>query len=116
MTQSNLQQTISLLKPFLWPKKNTSLKNRVLLAILCLLLAKAASLGTPPILGYAVDSLTEVSEGINLYMFIPLALIISYGFVRISSIVFGELRNAIFSKVTLRAISQLTLNTFKHLH
>ena len=116
MTQSILQQTISLLKPFLWPKNNSSLKNRVLLAILCLLLAKAASLGTPPILGYAVDSLTEVSEGINLYMFVPLALIVSYGFVRISSIVFGELRNAIFSKVTQRAISQLTLNTFKHLH
>ena len=116
MTQSILQQTISLLKPFLWPKNNSSLKNRVLLAILCLLLAKAASLGTPPILGYAVDSLTEVSEGINLYMYVPLALIVSYGFVRISSIVFGELRNAIFSKVTQRAISQLTLNTFKHLH
>ena len=30
--------------------------------------AKAANLGTPPILGYAVDSLTELSQGINVYI------------------------------------------------
>jgi ATP-binding cassette subfamily B protein len=72
--------------------------------------------GTPPILGYAVDSLTELSQGINIYMLIPLALIISYGVARVAALAFGELRNAIFSKVAQNAITQLTLNTFKHLH
>ena len=116
MSQSTLQRTISLLAPFLWPKNKISIKIRVFLAILCLLFAKAANLGTPPILGYAVDSLTELSQGINVYMLIPLALIISYGIARVAALAFGELRNAIFSKVAQNAITQLTLNTFKHLH
>ena len=116
MSESTLQRTISLLAPFLWPKNKISIKIRVFLAILCLLLAKAANLGTPPILGYAVDSLTELSQGINVYMLIPLALIISYGIARVAALAFGELRNAIFSKVAQNAITQLTLNTFKHLH
>ncbi len=116
MSLSLLRQTINLLIPFLWPKNNKSIKRRVILAILCLLVAKVASLGTPPILGYAVDTLTDISDGINMYILIPLALIVSYGLVRISSTFFGELRNAIFSKVTQKAITQITLNTFKHLH
>ena len=116
MSESTLQRTINLLVPFLWPKNKKSTKIRVFLAILCLFLAKAANLGTPPILGYAVDSLTELSQGINVYMLIPLALIISYGIARVAALAFGELRNAIFSKVAQNAITQLTLNTFKHLH
>lgn len=116
MSQTTLQRTISLLIPFLWPKNKKSIKIRVSLAVLCLLFAKVANLGTPPILGYAVDSLTELSQGINIYMLIPLALIISYGMARVAALAFGELRNAIFSKVAQNAITQLTLNTFKHLH
>ena len=116
MSQTTLQRTISLLIPFLWPKNKKSIKIRVSLAVLCLLFAKVANVGTPPILGYAVDSLTELSQGINIYMLIPLALIISYGVARVAALAFGELRNAIFSKVAQNAITQLTLNTFKHLH
>ena len=92
------------------------MKARVFIAVSCLFLARAANFGPPPILGYAVDSLTELSEGINVYMLIPLALIVSYGIARIAALGFGELRNAIFSKVAQNAITQLTLNTFKHLH
>ena len=116
MKQSILQRTINLLVPFLWPKDKNSMKLRVIAAVICLLLAKAANVGTPPILGYAVDSLTELSQGLNVYMLIPLALIISYGIARVAALAFGELRNAIFSKVAQNAITQLTLNTFKHLH
>ena len=116
MKQSILQRTINLLAPFLWPKDKNSMKLRVIAAVICLLLAKAANVGTPPILGYAVDSLTELSQGLNVYMLIPLALIVSYGIARVAALAFGELRNAIFSKVAQNAITQLTLNTFKHLH
>jgi len=116
MKQSTLQRTINLLAPFLWPKDKNSIKLRVIAAVICLLLAKAANVGTPPILGYAVDSLTELSQGLNVYMLIPLALILSYGIARVAALAFGELRNAIFSKVAQNAITQLTLNTFKHLH
>ena len=116
MKQSTLQRTVNLLAPFLWPKDKNSMKFRVIAAVICLFLAKAANVGTPPILGYAVDSLTELSQGLNVYMLIPLALIISYGIARVAALAFGELRNAIFSKVAQNAITQLTLNTFKHLH
>ena len=116
MSQSTLQRTVSLLVPFLWPKDKNSMKFRVIAAVICLLLAKGANIGTPPILGYAVDSLTELSQGLNVYMLIPLALIISYGIARVAALAFGELRNAFFSKVAQNAITQLTLNTFKHLH
>ena len=71
MSQSTLQRTVSLLVPFLWPKDKNSMKFRVIAAVICLLLAKGANIGTPPILGYAVDSLTELSQGLNVYMLIP---------------------------------------------
>jgi ABC-type transport system involved in Fe-S cluster assembly fused permease/ATPase subunit len=116
MSKPILKRTINLLAPFLWPKDKKSIKIRVSLAILFLLLAKAANVVTPPILGHAVDSLTELSQGINIYMLIPLALIVSYGIARVAALAFGELRNAIFSKVAQNAITQLTLSTFKHLH
>ena len=114
--QSILKKTINLLAPFLWPKNKLSLKIRVILAILCLVLSKATNLITPPILGRAVDSLTELSQGLNMYTLVPLSLIVAYGLARVATKLFGELRNAVFSKVSQHAIRQLTLNTFKHLH
>ena len=88
----------------------------MILAILCLVLSKATNLITPPILGRAVDSLTELSQGLNMYTLVPLSLIVAYGLARVATKLFGELRNAVFSKVSQHAIRQLTLNTFKHLH
>ena len=114
--QSILKKTINLLAPFLWPKNKFSLKIRVILAILCLVLSKATNLISPPILGRAVDSLTELSQGLNMYTLVPLSLIVAYGLARVATKLFGELRNAVFSKVSQHAIRQLTLNTFKHLH
>ena len=113
---SILKKTINLLAPFLWPKNKFSLKIRVVLAILCLVLSKATNLISPPILGRAVDSLTELSQGLNMYTLVPLSLIVAYGLARVATKLFGELRNAVFSKVSQHAIRQLTLNTFKHLH
>ena len=114
--QSILKKTINLLAPFLWPKNKFSLKIRVVLAILCLVLSKATNLISPPILGRAVDSLTELSQGLNMYTLVPLSLIVAYGLARVATKLFGELRNAVFYKVSQHAIRQLTLNTFKHLH
>ena len=113
---SILKKTVGLLFPFLWPKNHQNLRIRVVLGIVCLLLSKATNLISPPILGSAVDSLTEITQGINTLTIIPLALIFAYGLARVTTRLFGELRNAIFSKVAQHAIRQLTLNTFKHLH
>ncbi|MDA9162946.1 ABC transporter ATP-binding protein/permease, partial [Alphaproteobacteria bacterium] len=114
--RSILNKTIQLLFPFLWPKNHNGLKIRIVLAIVFLLLSKITNLISPPILGSVVDSLTDLTEGVHELTIIPIGLIIAYGLSRIATKLFGELRNAIFSKVSQNAIRQLTLNTFAHLH
>ena len=109
-------RTFKLLFPYLWPEKRNDLKIRVSFAIVALLLAKIASVLTPLVLGKAVDSLTELSSGINLIMLIPIALITSYGLARIISFTFVAIRDALFSKVSQNAIRKISLNMFKHLH
>ena len=81
-----------------------------------MVIAKIASVYTPLILGDAVDSLTDLSSGINLLLYVPIAIIISYGFVRIASFAFNEIRDALFSKVSQNAIRKVSLKIFKHLH
>jgi len=114
--QKTYLKTFKLLFPFLWPNKRGDLRRRVSLALICLILAKVASVYTPLILGRSVDSLTELSSGINLLMLIPIALIISYGVVRIASLTFEGMRDALFSKVSQHAIREVSLTIFKHLH
>ena len=114
--QKTYLKTFKLLFPFLWPNKRSDLRKRVSLALVCLILAKVASVYTPLILGRAVDSLTELSSGINLLILIPIALIISYGVVRIASLTFEGIRDALFSKVSQHAIREVSLTIFKHLH
>ena len=114
--QKTYLKTFKLLFPFLWPNKRSDLRKRVSLALICLILAKVASVYTPLILGRSVDSLTELSSGVNLLMLIPIALIISYGVVRIASLTFEGMRDALFSKVSQHAIREVTLTIFKHLH
>ena len=81
-----------------------------------MILAKVASVYTPLILGNAVDSLNDLSSGINLLLYVPIAIIISYGLVRIASFAFNEIRDALFSKVSQNAIRRVSLKVFKHLH
>ena len=114
--QKTYLKTFKLLFPFIWPNKRSDLRKRVSLALVCLILAKVASVYTPLILGRAVDSLTELSSGINLLILIPIALIISYGVVRIASLTFEGIRDALFSKVSQHAIREVSLTIFKHLH
>jgi len=109
-------KTASLLLPFLWPVSRRDLKFRVVIAIICMILAKVASVYTPLILGKSVDSLNDLSDGINLLMAIPIALIITYGFARVTALLFGEMRDAFFSKVSQNAIRDVALTLFKHLH
>jgi ATP-binding cassette subfamily B protein len=67
-------------------------------------------------LGRAVNSLTELSAGINLYMLVPIVLIVGYGVARIIAFTFVEIRDALFSKVSQHSIRQISLTMFKHLH
>lgn len=115
-TKNTYLKTASLLFPFLWPLKRHDLRVRVIIAIICMILAKVASVYTPLLLGKSVDSLNDLSDGINLFMVIPIALIISYGLAKVTTLLFGEMRDAFFSKVSQNAIRDVTLTIFKHLH
>ena len=116
MVQGKYIKTFKLLLPYLWPKKRNDLKIRVSFAVVALVMAKIASVGTPLVLGEAVNSLTELSAGVNLFMLVPIALIVGYGATKIISFTFVAIRDALFSKVSQHSIRQISLNMFKHLH
>ena len=116
MSNKKYIKTFKLLLPYLWPKERKDLKTRVVFAIIALVFAKIASVGTPLVLGKAVDSLSELSSGINLFMLAPVALIIAYGSARIISFTFVAIRDALFSKVSQHSIRQISLSMFEHLH
>ncbi|MFL0803694.1 MAG: ABC transporter ATP-binding protein/permease [Agarilytica sp.] len=90
-------------------------KSRIGLAILCLIGAKVASVGLPFILKYIVDDLEKINDD-NVLVAIPLALLIAYGAVRFASVLFGELRDTIFGRVTERAMRRIGLKVFQHIH
>ena len=46
----------------------------------------------------------------------PLALLVAYGLLRLSTTVFTELREFLFAKVTQRAVRRIALTVFRHLH
>ncbi|ABC27425.1 ABC-type transport system involved in Fe-S cluster assembly, permease and ATPase components [Hahella chejuensis KCTC 2396] len=89
-------------------------KRRVLLALLCLLGAKGASVGLPFILKYIIDSLD--SGRANIVVGLPLALLLAYGAARLGNVLFGEVRDALFGRVTERAMRRIGLQAFQHLH
>ena len=99
--------TIRTLLPYLW-----EYKGRVLAAIGCLILAKVANVGVPVLLKQIVDSLDRETAA----MFVPLALLVAYGLLRLSTTMFTELREFLFAKVTQRAVRKIALQVFRHLH
>jgi ATP-binding cassette, subfamily B, heavy metal transporter len=91
-------------------------KKRVLFAASFMILAKVASVGLPFILKYIVDDLDVSQNSPQALLVVPIGLVIAYGFVRFSNVVFGEIRDLLFGRVTERSIRRISLNVFKHLH
>ena len=116
MKKGKYIKTFKLLLPYLWPENRRDLRTRVSFAVIALVLAKIASVSTPLVLGGAVNSLTELSSGINLFMLVPIALIVGYGVTTVIAFTFVQVRDALFSKVSQHSIRQISLNMFKHLH
>lgn len=116
MNQYKYIKTFKLLLPFLWPEKRKDLKIRVSFAVIALILAKIASVSTPLVLGSAVNSLTELSSGINLFMLVPIALVTAYGLTKVIALSFVEIRDALFSRVSQYSIRKISLTMFEHLH
>ena len=113
---SNSLRTFATLLPFLWPQGRSDLKARVLLALLSLILAKAANVMVPLVLGDAVDQLGNLDNETHLWLGIPLAVILAYGIFRLSSLALNEVRDALFARVAQHAVRALALRVFEHLH
>ncbi len=90
-------------------------KQRVTLALLCLVAAKLASVALPFVLKYSVDSLNDEST-ITPLLLGPIALVIAYGGFRLLNVLLGEVRDTLFGRVTERAMRRLGLEVFEHLH
>ena len=118
-TSSNWR-TVKRVTPYLWPKASEQfwVKRRVVLAMLALTLSKIIAVATPFLFKAAVDGLAKVSESNDALMLLLGAggLMFAYGFFRLSSVGFGELRDAIFARVGQRALRSLALETFEHIH
>ena len=112
----NLWKTCALLLPFFWPVERKDLKARVVVAVVSLVLAKLANLTVPLILGWAVDTLSNLEGQMDLLFGIPIAALAAYGLSRLSYIVFNEIRDAVFSRVSQHAVRQVAIKVFNHLH
>ena len=89
------------------------MRARVVMAMVCLVAAKGALVFVPVFYKEAVDALTVDT---NAAIALPVAMILGYGIARVLSLVFGELRDAVFAKVGQRAIRVVALEVFEHLH
>lgn len=89
-------------------------KARVGLALLCLVIAKVASVSLPFILKSLVDGLSNASP--EQIISVPIALVVAYGSLRLLNTIISEVRDTLFGRVTERAIRRLGLNVFQHLH
>ncbi|MCL1058551.1 ABC transporter ATP-binding protein/permease [Shewanella gelidimarina] len=97
----------------LWPYL-LEFKQRVGLALLCLVVAKTASVGLPFVLKALVDGLTLKGPGELLA--VPIGLVIAYGCMRLLNTIISEVRDTLFGRVTERAIRRLGMAVFEHLH
>jgi ATP-binding cassette, subfamily B, heavy metal transporter len=96
-----------MLLPYLW-----EFKWRVVVALVFLSVAKLANVGVPLVLKEVVDALDPSRAAVVL----PLALLVAYGALRLSTTLFAELRDVVFVRVTQRAIRRIALTVFGHLH
>ncbi|PTR13437.1 ATP-binding cassette subfamily B protein [Nitrosospira sp. Nsp2] len=100
-------KTIRSLLPYLW-----EFKGRVVLALALLVMAKLANVSVPLVLKEIIDTLDQPRAMLTL----PVLLLVGYGALRLCSTLFGELRDAVFAKVTQRAIRRVAIQVFGHLH
>ena len=91
-------------------------KVRVSLALFCLVLAKVASVGLPFILKHIVDDLDRVDDTTIALVSVPIGLVLAYGITRFLNVILGEIRDTLFGRVTERAMREIGLKLFNHLH
>ncbi|OAN51955.1 ABCB family ABC transporter ATP-binding protein/permease [Sphingobium sp. TCM1] len=99
--------------PYLWPADAPALRRRVVLAMGLVLLAKAVSLAMPFAYKAAID---RMAPGLEPAAGLAIALVVAYAGARFGSVLFDNLRNAVFENVGQEAGRRLSDDVFVHLH
>ncbi len=99
------------LVPYLW-----DFKWRVMLALAFLVAAKFGNVGVPLVLKRIVDALSIKPSDPAAVLVLPVSLLVAYGLLRLATTTFTELREMVFAKVTQRAVRNVALKVFGHLH
>ena len=107
LAEIHVWPTLRLLFPYLW-----AYRLRVLAALGCLFAAKVASVSVPVVFKNMIDGFSVADQVLAL----PALLLILYGVLRFSTSLFTELREFLFARVTQRAVRQVALEVFRHLH
>ena len=104
--------TLRRLFPYLW-----QYKWRVLAALAFMVAAKMANVGVPLLLKELVDTMNPPGGMLAAALLVvPAALLLTYGLLRLSTTLFAELRDLVFSKATEGAARSISLQVFRHLH
>jgi len=110
-TQRNWSGDLSILKGLL--PYFMEFPGRVALAMVCLILAKLAGVALPFAIKFIVDALDASKAQV---IAVPVGMLLLYGTLRFITILFGEIRDSIFGRVTERAMRRVGLQVFRHLH
>ncbi|MFI4928371.1 MAG: ABC transporter transmembrane domain-containing protein, partial [Burkholderiales bacterium] len=103
--------TLKRLFPYLW-----DYKWRALGALLFMVGAKLANVGVPLLLKHLIDAMDIKKTDPAALVVVPVGLLVAYGLLRLSTSLFTELRDLVFSKATQGAARSIALQTFRHLH
>ncbi len=91
-------------------------KWRVVFALAFMVAAKVANVGVPVLLKNLVDAMSFKPGDPAAVLVVPVGLLVGYGLLRLSTSLFTELRELVFSKATQGAARRIALETFQHLH
>ena len=103
--------TLKRLFPYLW-----EYKWRAAAALAFMVGAKLANVGVPLLLKNLVDTMSFKPGAVQAVLVVPIALLLAYGLLRLSTTLFTELRELVFAKATEGAARRISLEVFRHLH
>ena len=109
--QRSDRETVKRLLPYLW-----TYKWRVLAALTFMVGAKLANVSVPLLLKDLIDAMSFKPNDPQAVLVVPVAMLVTYGVLRLSVSAFTELRELVFAKATQGAARQIALETFEHLH
>ena len=110
-------KVISYVLPYLWPEGDSWIKKRVTLALFFLIIAKIVGVLIPFFYKEAVDILAnDLDNSGAIFGLGAISLTVIYAFAKLMNVGFQQLRDILFAPVGQRALRQLAIETFTHLH